>query len=78
MEHRISGRGGWRLPAPEIERTVASAAHAVLGVRQASQRSADRVVHAQKSSGADHGETTVEDEAPALTTAETVKWLYSE
>ncbi len=48
-----SGRGGWRLPAPEIERTVASAAYAVLGVRQASQRSAGRVVHARRSSGAD-------------------------
>jgi site-specific DNA recombinase len=26
-----SGRGGWRLPAPEIERTVASAAYRILG-----------------------------------------------
>jgi len=26
-----SGRGGWRLPAPEIERTVASAAYTLLG-----------------------------------------------
>ena len=26
-----SGRGGWRLPAPEIERTVASAAYTILG-----------------------------------------------
>jgi site-specific DNA recombinase len=27
----ISGRNGWRLPAPEIERTVASAAYTMLG-----------------------------------------------
>ena len=26
-----SGRGGWRLPAPEIERTVAAAAYTILG-----------------------------------------------
>src|ERR1019366_8419154 len=26
-----SGRGGWRLPAPEIERTVAAAAYTMLG-----------------------------------------------
>jgi hypothetical protein len=30
-----SGRGGWRLPAPEIERTVALAAYAILGDKAA-------------------------------------------
>jgi hypothetical protein len=35
-----SGRGGWRLPAPEIERTVASAAYTILGDEAATANAA--------------------------------------
>jgi DNA invertase Pin-like site-specific DNA recombinase len=39
-----SGRGGWRLPAPEIERTVASAAYTLLGDQAAIAEAAHNIV----------------------------------
>jgi hypothetical protein len=43
-----SGRGGWRLPAPEIERTVASAAYTLLGDQAAIAEAAHNIGAAER------------------------------